>query len=61
MAGSNEKTESGVIAEARIQSERGRDAPGVFGIEAETADALGEGTVARAGRDGGGTVGIGSR
>src|SRR6266481_235162 len=59
MAGSCEETEGCVITQADVQRKRGFDAPGIFGIEAEAADALRKGAVSGAGGVNGGTVRIG--
>src|SRR6266478_2367970 len=59
MAGSREKTERCVVAQAGVQRKRGFDAPGIFGVEAEAADALRKGAVSGAGGINGGTVRIG--
>src|SRR5713101_7090163 len=59
MAGSREKTEGCVVTQAGVQRKRGFDAPGIFGIEAEAADALRKGAVSGASGIDGGTVRIG--
>ena len=45
-ARSDEEAEGGVVTKAGIEGERWRDAPGIFGVEAEAAERLGEGAVA---------------
>jgi hypothetical protein len=44
-AGGGEETEGGVVAKASVDGEGRSDAPGIFGVEAEAAEALREGAV----------------
>ena len=46
-AGSGEEAEGGVVAKAGVDGERWRNAPTIFGVKAEAAERLREGTVVR--------------
>src|SRR6202795_1085444 len=65
-AGGDEEAEGSVVAEASIDGEGWSDAQGVFGVEAEAAERLGEGAVAGGGvgalciwKRNGGATGVG--
>ena len=64
--GSDEEAEGGVVAKTGVDGEGRSDAPGIFGVEAEAAEALREGAVtggsvraSRVGKRGGSAVEIG--